>query len=176
MVVVLFVLVLVYGVLCFSSVFFGELCDVLFGWVVEWVLLFMGLEVFNYFYCFDLEYYFICKIGGLLWDIDWGISVVLFLMWVLVFSVILILVEVVMVIGVFVWYFDLFFVWIILVVVVIYIFFLVIVIEWRMEYVRIVNQKDSLVNICVIDSLLNYEIVKYFNNEVFEVDSYFCYL
>jgi len=172
MVAVPLALVLAYGALRFSSVLFGELRDALFGRVAERALSLMGLEVFNHLHRLDLEYHLTRKTGGLSRDIDRGTSAVSFLMRALVFSVIPILVEVAMVIGVFVWHFDLLFVWITLAAVATYIFFSVIVTEWRTEYVRTANQKDSLANTRAIDSLLNYETVKYFNNEAFEADSY----
>lgn len=52
------VLFIVYGLLCFVSVFFGEVCDVLFGWVIEYVMCYIGLKVFKYLYSLEFVFYF----------------------------------------------------------------------------------------------------------------------
>lgn len=165
-------LVLAYGALRFSSVMFGELRDALFGRVAERTLSKVGLSVFNHLHSLELDYHLTRKTGGLSRDIERGTQAVSFLLRAVVFSVVPIMVEVVMVIGVFIWHFDLVFVWITLAAVLVYIVFSVIVTNWRTGYVRTANQRDSQANTRAIDSLLNFETVKYFNNESYEAQSY----
>ncbi|RLU03995.1 MAG: ABC transporter ATP-binding protein/permease [Ketobacter sp.] len=161
-------MVVAYGVLRFSSVALGELRDAVFGRVAERTLSRLGLTVFEHLHRLDLEYHLSRKTGGLSRDIERGTSGVSFLLRSLVFSVVPILVEVALVIGIFAFQFDLVFVWITLFAVVIYILFSVVVTNWRTGYVRDANLKDSKANTRAIDSLLNYETVKYFNNEAYE--------
>lgn len=165
-------MVLAYGALRFSSVLFGELRDAVFGRVAERTLSRLGLTVFDHLHRLDLEYHLSRKTGGLSRDIERGTNGVSFLLRSLVFSVVPILVEVALVIGIFALQFDLVFVWITLFAVVLYISFSVVVTNWRTEFVRTANMKDSQANTRAIDSLLNYETVKYFNNEHYESELY----
>lgn len=161
-------MVVAYGVLRFSSVAFGELRDAVFGRVAERTLSRLGLTVFEHLHRLDLEYHLSRKTGGLSRDIERGTSGVSFLLRSLVFSVVPIVVEVALVVGIFALQFDLVFVWITLFAVVVYIAFSVVVTNWRTGFVRDANLKDSQANTRAIDSLLNYETVKYFNNEAYE--------
>lgn len=165
-------MVAAYGVLRFSSVAFGELRDAVFGRVAERTLSRLGLTVFEHLHRLDLEYHLSRKTGGLSRDIERGTSGVSFLLRSLVFSVVPILVEVALVIGIFAVQFDLVFVWITLFAVVVYVLFSVVVTNWRTVFVRDANLKDSKANTRAIDSLLNYETVKYFNNEAHEARLY----
>jgi len=165
-------MVLAYGILRFSSVLFGELRDAVFGRVAERTLSRLGLTVFEHLHRLDLEYHLSRKTGGLSRDIERGTSGVSFLLRSLVFSVVPILVEVALVIAIFAMQFDLIFVWITLFAVVVYIGFSVLVTNWRTEFVRAANMKDNQANTRAIDSLLNYETVKYFNNEQYESKLY----
>jgi len=165
-------MVAAYGVLRFSSVAFGELRDAVFGRVAERTLSRLGLTVFEHLHRLDLEYHLSRKTGGLSRDIERGTSGVSFLLRSLVFSVVPILVEVALVIGIFAVQFDLVFVWITLFAVVVYVLFSVVVTNWRTVFVRDANLKDSKANTRAIDSLLNYETVKYFNNEAYEARLY----
>jgi len=165
-------MVVAYGLLRFSSVAFGELRDAVFGRVAERTLSRLGLVVFEHLHRLDLEYHLSRKTGGLSRDIERGTNGVSFLLRSLVFSVVPILVEVGLVVGVFALQFDLVFVWITLFAVVVYIAFSVVVTNWRTGFVREANLKDSQANTRAIDSLLNYETVKYFNNEGYESSLY----
>ncbi|HEX4937497.1 MAG TPA: ABC transporter transmembrane domain-containing protein, partial [Candidatus Kapabacteria bacterium] len=158
-------LLLAYGLLRFSSVLFGELRDAVFGLVAERSLTRIGLVVFRHLHKLDLEYHLSRRTGGLSRDIERGTTGVSFLLRSLVFSVIPILVEVAMVIGIFIWQFDAGFAWITLGGIVVYVAFSVSVTNWRTEFVRTANLKDSQANTKAVDSLLNFETVKYFTNE-----------
>lgn len=161
-----------YGVLRFSSVMLGELRDAIFGLAAERTLTNIGLEVFRHLHRLDLEYHLSRRTGGLSRDIERGTSGVSFLLRSLVFSVIPILVEVGMVLVIFVWQFDMGFAWITVAGIVAYVAFSVVVTNWRTEFVRAANQKDSQANTRAIDSLLNFETVKYFSNEEWETARY----
>ncbi|MEE2731703.1 MAG: ABC transporter ATP-binding protein/permease [Pseudomonadota bacterium] len=165
-------MLLAYGLLRFSSVAFGELRDAVFGRVAERTLSRLGLRVFEHLHRLDLEYHLSRKTGGLSRDIERGTSGVSFLLRSLVFSVVPILVEVALVVGIFALQFDFIFVWITLFAVLVYIVFSVVVTNWRTAHVREANLKDSQANTRAIDSLLNYETVKYFNNEPYEARLY----
>lgn len=165
-------LLLGYGLLRFSSVLFGELRDAVFGLVAERSLTRIGLVVFRHLHKLDLEYHLGRRTGGLSRDIERGTTGVSFLLRSLVFSVIPIVVEVAMVLGIFVVQFDAGFVWITLAGIVAYVAFSVVVTNWRTEFVRTANLKDSQANTRAVDSLLNFETVKYFTNEEFEARRY----
>ena len=165
-------LLLAYGVLRLSSVVFGELRDAIFGLAAERTLTNIGLVVFRHLHRLDLEYHLSRRTGGLSRDIERGTSGVSFLLRSLVFSVIPILVEVGLVLGMFLWKFDAGFVWITATAIVVYVGFSVVVTNWRTDFVRTANLKDSQANTRAVDSLLNFETVKYFTNEEFEAERY----
>lgn len=165
-------LLLAYGLLRFSSTFLGELRDAIFGLAAERTLTNIGLVVFRHLHRLDLEYHLSRRTGGLSRDIERGTMGVSFLLRSLVFSVIPILVEVGLVLGIFIWQFDAGFAWITVGAIVAYVAFSVVVTNWRTEFVRLANQKDSQANTRAIDSLLNFETVKYFTNEEYEAGRY----
>lgn len=161
-----------YGLLRFSSVFFSELRDAVFGRVAERTLSDVALSVFKHLHRLDLEFHLSRRTGGLTRDIERGTSGISFLLRSVVFSVVPILIEVAMVAAVLLVKFDAVFALITLGSVVAYILFSVWVTEWRTEFVRKANLKDSAASTKAIDSLLNFETVKYFNNEEFESNRY----
>ncbi len=163
---------LTYGILRFSSVLFGELRDAIFGRVAERTVTTVGLNVFEHLHKLDLEFHLSRKTGGLSRDIERGTSGVRFLLRAVVFSIVPILLEVGMVIGILFIQFDILFAAITLTAIIVYILYSVWVTEWRTELVRTANQKDSQANARAIDSLLNFETVKYFNNEHYEYQRY----
>lgn len=165
-------LLLAYGLLRFSSTFLGELRDAIFGLAAERTLTNIGLVVFRHLHRLDLEYHLSRRTGGLSRDIERGTTGVSFLLRSLVFSVIPILVEVGLVLGIFIWQFDAGFAWITVGAIVAYVAFSVVVTNWRTEFVRLANQKDTQANTRAIDSLLNFETVKYFTNEEYEARRY----
>ncbi|HVL01103.1 MAG TPA: ABC transporter transmembrane domain-containing protein, partial [Dongiaceae bacterium] len=120
-------LLLGYGLLRFSSVLFGELRDAVFGLVAERSLTRIGLVVFRHLHRLDLEFHLSRRTGGLSRDIERGTAGVSFLLRSLVFSVIPILVEVALVIGIFIWQFDAGFAWITLGGILVYVVFSVLV-------------------------------------------------
>ncbi|MBR9882675.1 MAG: ABC transporter ATP-binding protein/permease [Oceanospirillales bacterium] len=161
-----------YGVLRFSSVFFAEARDAVFSRITERAMRRMVLRVFRHLHALDLEFHLSRQTGGISRDIDRGGNGFGFLMRMLVFNIVPTLIELAMVAGILMINFSVWYALIILVCVGIYIYFTVITTEWRNRFVREMNQLDSETNTRAIDSLLNYETVKYFNNEAFEAEQY----
>jgi ABC-type transport system involved in Fe-S cluster assembly fused permease/ATPase subunit len=164
--------ILFYGLLRFGSVFFGELRDALFSRVTEHAMRRVGLRVFRHLHQLELAFHLDRATGGISRDIERGTSGISFLMRFLMFNIVPTLFEILMVAAIFAFAFSIWYALITLVAVIIYILFTVVTTEWRNRFVREANQADSSTNTRAIDSLLNYETVKYFNNEEFEARTY----
>ncbi|WP_434952816.1 ABCB family ABC transporter ATP-binding protein/permease [Shewanella sp. HL-SH4] len=165
-------LVLAYGAIRFLNVVIGEIRDTLFGRVTERAMRRLGLAVFEHLHRLDLDFHLDRRTGGLSRDIERGTSGVSFLMRFMVFNIVPTLLEITLVIGIFFSQYGISFALITLVSVVAYIGYSVMATEWRTEFVREAARADSLSNTRAIDSLLNYETVKYFNNEAHEAARY----
>ncbi|QDZ89789.1 ABC transporter ATP-binding protein/permease [Shewanella decolorationis] len=165
-------LVLAYGAVRLLTAITGEIRDTLFGRVTERAIRRLGLAVFDHLHRLDLDFHLERRTGGLSRDIERGTSGVSFLMRFMVFNIVPTLLEIAMVIGIFFFNYGFAFAAITLTSVLAYIWFSVVATEWRTEYVRDAAKADSLSNTRAIDSLLNYETVKYFNNEKYESERY----
>ncbi|HCB10293.1 MAG TPA: metal ABC transporter permease, partial [Alteromonas sp.] len=165
-------LVFAYGVLRLSNVLLGEVRDTLFGRVTERAMRRLGLQVFEHLHRLDLGFHLSRQTGGLSRDIERGTSGISFLMRFMVFNICPTLLEIALVVGVLLTQYGVSFALIILCSVIAYVWFSMKATDWRTEYVRQVNQADSSTNTRAIDSLLNYETVKYFNNEQYEANLY----
>ena len=165
-------LLLAYGIIRFGSVFLGEMRDAVFARVTERAMRRIGLTVFSHLHRLDLDFHLSRKTGGLSRDIERGTSGVSFLLRFLLFNILPTLLELVMVAGILFKQFPPAFSLVVVISVLVYIGFSVWVTEWRTKYVRDANEKDSRSNTRAIDSLLNYETVKYFNNERYEQNEY----
>lgn len=163
---------LFYGLLRFGSVFLGEIRDALFGRVTERAMRKVGLRVFKHLHSLELGFHLDRATGGISRDIERGTNGISFLMRFLMFNIVPTLVEIFSVAIIFAVVFSYWYAIITLVAVLIYIAFTIVTTEWRNRYVREANQADSSTNTRAIDSLLNYETVKYFNNEKYEADTY----
>lgn len=161
-----------YGVLRFASVFLGEIRDALFGRVTERAMRKVGLRVFKHLHSLELGFHLDRATGGISRDIERGTNGISFLMRFLMFNIVPTLVEIFSVAIIFAVAFSYWYAVITIIAVLIYIAFTIITTEWRNRYVREANQADSSTNTRAIDSLLNYETVKYFNNEQYEADTY----
>ena len=161
-----------YGLLRFGSVFLGEIRDALFGRVTERAMRNIGLRVFKHLHSLDLAFHLDRATGGISRDIERGTNGISFLMRFLMFNIVPTLVEILSVAIIFAVAFSYWYAVITLGAVAIYIAFTIITTEWRNRFVREANQADSSTNTRAIDSLLNYETVKYFNNEQYEADTY----
>jgi len=165
-------LVLAYGFARFANVLFGELRDTVFGRVTERAMRRIGLEVFRHLHSLDLEFHLNRRTGGLSRDIERGITGIGFLMRFFVFNIVPTFIEIFMVVGIFLVNYGWDFALVTLVAVLAYVWFSVAATEWRTQYVRDANLADSASNTRAVDSLLNFETVKYFTNEAFEAQRY----
>ncbi|OCW97645.1 metal ABC transporter permease [Alishewanella sp. HH-ZS] len=165
-------LILLYGGLRFATVFFGELRDALFGRVTEHAMRQLGLKVFQHLHQLELSFHLDRQTGGISRDIERGTNGLSFLMRFLMFNIVPTLLEILAVAVIFSLLFSPLYALITVVAVALYIFFTVYVTEWRNKFIREANQADNTTNSRAVDSLLNYETVKYFNNEQHEARIY----
>ncbi len=165
-------LVLAYGALRFGSTLFSELRDAIFARVAERAMRRVSLRVFRHLHNRELAFHLDRKTGGLARDIERGTTGISFLLRFTLFNIIPTLLEIVMVAGILLVAFNVNYVLAILVSVVVFVVFSIRVTEWRTAFVREANSRDNQSNSRAIDSLLNYETVKYFNNERFEAEQY----
>ena len=165
-------LVIAYGGLRFLMVIIGEIRDTLFGRVTERAIRRLGLVVFEHLHRLDLDFHLERRTGGLSRDIERGTSGVSFLMRFMVFNIVPTVLEIALVVGILFVNYGIGFALITLISVICYGLFSVKATEWRTEYVREAARADSVSNTRAIDSLLNYETVKYFNNEAYEAKQY----
>ncbi len=164
--------ILFYGALRFGSVFFGEVRDALFSRVTEHAMRKIGLRVFKHLHSLELAFHLDRATGGISRDIERGTNGISFLMRFLMFNIVPTLFEILMVAIIFAAAFSIWYAVITLIAVAIYVVFTIYTTEWRNKFVREANQADSSTSTRAIDSLLNYETVKYFNNEHYEAQTY----
>ena len=169
-------LLLLYGALRFGMVFFGEVRDALFGRVTEHAMRQIGLKVFNHLHSLELAFHLDRQTGGISRDIERGTNGLSFLMRFLMFNIVPTLLEILAVAVIFSLLFSPIYALITVIAVSLYIFFTVYITEWRNKFIREANQADNNTNSRAVDSLLNYETVKYFNNEQYEANIYDGYL
>ncbi|MEO3878399.1 ABC transporter ATP-binding protein/permease [Rheinheimera sp. FR7-34] len=169
-------LLLLYGGLRFAGVFLGEVRDALFGRVTEHAMRQLGLRVFKHLHSLELAFHLDRQTGGISRDIERGTNGLSFLMRFLMFNIAPTLFEILAVAVIFAALFSPLYSLVTVLAVGIYIFFTVVITEWRNKYTREANQADNTTNSRAIDSLLNYETVKYFNNEQYEANTYDSFL
>jgi ATP-binding cassette subfamily B protein len=165
-------LVVAYGAARFSNVFFAELRDTIFGKVTERAMRRVGLQIFRHIHALDLEFHLNRRTGGLARDIERGTTGVSFLMRFFVFNIAPTLFEIAMVVSILLFSYGPSFALITLLSVIAYGLFSLRATEWRTQFVREMNEADSASNTRAVDSLLNFETVKYFTNEEFEARRY----
>ena len=165
-------LVAAYGMTRLAIVVFAEIRDTLFGRVTERAIRRIGLKVFRHLHALDLDFHLNRQTGGLSRDIERGTTGISFLMRFMVFNIVPTLLEITMVVTILFVNYGIWFALITLGSIVLYIIYSVYATELRTRYVRAANTADSSSNTRAIDSLLNYETVKYFTNEEFEAKAY----
>ena len=170
--VVPFALLAAYGALRFSTTLFAELRDVLFVRVTQRAIRRVALEVFRHLHSLSLRFHLERQTGGVSRDIERGTSGISTLLSYMLFSIIPVILEFSLVAAILLTKFDWRFAAITFGAVAVYIGFTIAVTEWRMDIRRRANELDSKANARAIDSLLNYETVKYFGNEEFEARRY----
>jgi ATP-binding cassette subfamily B protein len=161
-----------YGILRFSTTLFAELRDVVFVRVAQRAIRRVALTVFRHMHSLSLRFHLDRQTGGVSRDIERGTRGISTLLSYLLFSIIPVILEFSLVAAILLAKFDWRFAAVTFAAVAIYMTFTVSVTEWRMEIRRQANELDSRANTRAIDSLLNYETVKYFNNEEYEALRY----
>ena len=161
-------ILLAYGALRVLTVAFGELRDAVFAKVGERAIRTVALQVFNHLHELSLRFHIERRTGGLSRAIERGIKGIEFLLTFMLFNILPTLVEVTMVCGILWYLYGVIYAVVTFVTIGLYIAFTLSVTEWRLKYRRRMNEKDSEANTKAIDSLLNYETVKYFGNEMHE--------
>ena len=165
-------LLAIYGILRFSTTLFAELRDVVFIRVTQRAIRRVALGVFRHLHSLSLRFHLDRQTGGMTRDIERGTNGISTLLSYLLFSILPVVLEFALVAAVLLGRFDWRFAAITFGAVAVYIAFTVLITEWRMEIRRRANELDSKANTRAIDSLLNYETVKYFGNEDFEARRY----
>jgi ATP-binding cassette subfamily B protein len=165
-------LLVMYGVLRAANTMFAELRDIVFVRVSKRAIRRVALQVFRHLHALSLRFHLERQTGGVSRDIERGTRGISTLLTYMLFSIIPVLLEFALVAAVLLSKFDWRFAAITAVAVVVYLTFTVGVTEWRTAIRRRANELDSKANSRAIDSLLNYETVKYFNNEDFEARRY----
>ncbi len=165
-------LLLAYGFARFFMILLGEIRDTIFGRVTERAMRKIGLKVFSHVHGLDLDFHLDRRTGGLSSDIERGISGINFLMRFFVFNIIPTLLEIAFVISLLLYNYGPGFAVITIIAVILYIGFSMVTTDWRTEFVREAAQADSKASTLRIESLLNYETVKYFTNEEYEAARY----
>ena len=170
--VVPFALLLTYGLLRLSSTLFAELRDIVFVKVTQRAMRNIALKVFRHLHALSLRFHLERQTGGVTRDIERGTRGISTLLSFMLFSVIPIILEITMVTVLLAVKFDWTFVVVTLCAILLYVGTTIAITEWRTQHRRQMNDMDSKANTKAIDSLLNYETVKYFGNEEFEAGRY----
>ena len=161
-----------YGALRLSTTVFTELREFLFARVTQRAVRTIALQVFRHLHALSLRFHLNRQTGGMTRDIERGTRGVSSLISYTLFNILPTLVEITLVLGYLVLHYDIWFSIITAAALVIYIAFTVLVTNWRTHFRRTMNDLDSKANTKAIDSLINYETVKYFGNEDYEAKRY----
>ncbi len=165
-------LILAYGALRLSASLFSELRELLFAKVTQDAVRKIALQVFEHLHALTLQFHLGRQTGGVSRDIERGTRGIQTLVSFSLYSILPTIIEFVLVLAYFAYYYDIWFAIITFVALLVYIIFTIKVTEWRTHYRRTMNEMDSRANQRAIDSLLNFETVKYFGNEEFESRRY----
>jgi ATP-binding cassette subfamily B protein len=165
-------LVVAYGALRLSTSLFTELRELIFAKATEGTARSISLQVFRHLHALSLRFHLERQTGGMTRDIERGTRAVHSLISYSLYSIVPTLIEVTLVLTLLAVKFDVWFAWITIAALVFYVTFTITVTEWRSQFRRQMNEMDSTAHSRAIDSLLNYETVKYFNNEDFEARRY----
>ncbi|MDI1297847.1 ABC transporter ATP-binding protein/permease [Methylotenera sp.] len=165
-------LIVAYGLLRLSASLFGELRELIFSKVTENAVRQVGLQVFNHLHALSLRFHLTRQTGGLTRDIERGTRGIQSLISFSLYSIIPTLIELAMVLGYFFYAYDIWFVMVTFTAIFCYVMFTVVVTEWRTHFRLEMNNLDSKANQSAVDSLINFETVKYFGNEQYESARY----
>lgn len=165
-------LTVAYGVARLMTVGFQQLRDVFFARVAQRALRRLALETFEHIHALSLRYHITRKTGGLSRIIERGVKGVEFLLRFLLFSVVPLVLELGMIALILAFVFDIWYLVVLGVTIALYVAFTFKVTEWRVKIRRVMNEQDTDANQKAIDSLLNFETVKYFGAEQREAERY----
>lgn len=165
-------LIVAYGALRLSASLFAELRELIFSKVTEQAVRQIGLQVFNHLHALSLRFHLTRQTGGMTRDIERGTRGIQSLISFSLYSIIPTLIELAMVLGYFLFAYDFWFVIVTCIALFCYVVFTVVVTEWRTHFRREMNTLDSKANQNAVDSLINFETVKYFGNEHYESARY----
>ena len=165
-------LLVAYAALRLSTSLFTELRELVFAKATEGAARTISLGVFRHLHAMSLRFHLERQTGGMTRDIERGTRAVHSLVSYSLYSIIPTLIEVSLVLTLLAVKFDMWFAWITVIALVVYISFTITMTEWRTQFRKRMNEMDSKAHTRAIDSLLNYETVKYFNNEEFEARRY----
>jgi ATP-binding cassette, subfamily B, heavy metal transporter len=165
-------LTVAYGLARLMNVGFQQLRDVVFNRVGQRALRLIALQTFRHIHALSLRYHIARKTGALSRIIERGVKGVDFLLRFLLFSMGPLALELLMTVGVLWWFFDAWYMFAVVVTIALYTWFTFAITEMRVRIRKVMNDQDSAANQKAIDSLLNYETVKYFNAEQREADRY----
>ena len=165
-------LLLGYGLLRLSTSLFTELRELVFSKATEGAARSISLEVFRHLHNLSLRFHLERQTGGMTRDIERGTRAVRTLIGFTLFNIAPTLIEMALVLTLLAVKFDAWFAWITVAALVLYITYTITVTEWRTQFRIKMNEMDGQAHTRAIDSLLNYETVKYFNNEAFEAKRY----
>jgi len=161
-----------YGALRFSTALFTELREIFFARVTQRAVRTITLQVFEHLHSLSLRFHLDRQTGGLTRDIERGTRSIGSLISYTLYSILPTLVEIALVLGILAFRYHRDFTFITVCTLVVYVIFTIIVTNWRTVLRREVNELDSAANVRAVDSLINFETVKYFNNERWEHDRY----
>ena len=165
-------LLLAYGLLRLSTTLFTELRELVFAKATQGAARQIALETFQHLHALSLRFHLERQTGGMTRDIERGVRGIESLISYSLYSIVPTLIEVTLVLTILAVKFDAWFAWITLAALALYIGYTISVTEWRTRFRREANEFDSAAHTKAVDSLLNYETVKYFNNEGFEAKRY----
>ena len=165
-------LMFAYGFFRLASVGFGELRDAIFARVGQRALRSLALETFEHIHALSLRYHITRKTGGLSRIIERGVKGIDFLLRFLLFSIIPLLIELTLVATILFIVFDVWYLAVIVIMIISYVWFTFTVSEWRVKIRKEMNDQDTDANQKAVDSLLNFETVKYFNAEKVESERF----
>jgi ATP-binding cassette subfamily B protein len=165
-------LVVAYGVLRLFSTLFGEMRDAVFAKVTQRAIRRVALQVFQHLHSLSLRFHLDRQTGGVSRDIERGTRGIGFLLNFMLFNILPTLLEIGLVAAILFTKYNVWFAAITFITLIVYIAFTLFITEWRMVVRRSMNDLDSKANSRAIDSLLNYETVKYFGNERYEAGRY----
>ena len=165
-------LVVGYGLLRLFSTLFGELRDAVFAKVTQRAIRRVALKLFVHLHNLSLRFHLERQTGGVSRDIERGTKGISFLLNFMLFNILPTLLEISLVAAILFSKYSPWFAVITFATLVVYIIFTLFITEWRMVFRRTMNDMDSKANTRAIDSLLNYETVKYFGNEGYEASRY----